>query len=127
MWKSLAVVLATGLFVRPLLAQPAATAPPAPVIGQFVRNLAPGTRVKLKLTGGGKVNGLLIATEDDAVTVKPRTRIPEPARRIMLSEIADADVAGGSVVGKSVAIGAAVGAAAALSFMFLLVLLYGSD
>jgi hypothetical protein len=129
MKKCLAAVLVTAMFISPVRAQnPSSALPTTPSpIGQFVRGITPGTHVTLKLTDGTKVKGMLLIAEDDAVTVKPRTRIPEPMRRVMLNEIADAKVDGGSMVGKSVAIGAAVGAAAALGFVFLLVLLYGSD
>lgn len=129
MKKVLAAVLVMTLFTHPVLAQtPSSTQSPAPAaIGQFVRSIALGTNVTLKLANGTRVKGMLVAAEDDAVTVKPRTRIPEPLQRVMLSEIVDANVGGGSMVGKSVAIGAAVGAGAALGFLFLLVLLYGGD
>jgi hypothetical protein len=121
-------VVVMACLANPVVAQPATPPPPSPsVIGQFVKGLAPGTYVRLKLTTGTKVKGMVIATDDDAVTVKPRTRIPEPALRVMLDEIADAEIGGGTMVGKAVAIGAGVGAGAALGVMFLLVLLYGSD
>jgi hypothetical protein len=129
MKKFHAAALVMALFTSPLLAQTQSPAqPPAPsVIGQFVRGITPGTHVTLKLTDGTRVKGMLVTSEDDAVTVKPRARIPEPMRRVMLSDIADANVGGGSTVAKSAAIGAAVGAGAALGVMFLLVLLYGGD
>jgi hypothetical protein len=129
MKKFFAAALAMALFTGPVLAQAQSPAqPPAPsAIGQFVKGITPGTHVTLKLTNGTKVKGMLIAAEGDAVTVKPRTRIPEPLQRVILTEIADASVGGGSMVARSVAIGAAVGAGAALGFFFLLVLLYGGD
>jgi hypothetical protein len=123
----LMVVLMTALGAGPVFAQTPLTAPPPVTMGEFVRGLQPGTNIKLKLTSGATVKGMLVAADDEAVTVRPKARIPEPLRRVMLSEIADAQLARGSMVGKTVAIGAAVGAGAAIGFLFLLVLLYGSD
>jgi hypothetical protein len=125
--KLLVVVLMTALSTSPLLAQAASSASQPAVIGQFVKGLAPGTLVKLKLASGAKVKGMLIAADDEAVTIRPKTRIPEPIRRISLDEIADAEVGGGTMAGRAVAIGAGIGAGAALGFVFLLVMLYGSD
>lgn len=123
----LTLVLVTALGVNPIVAQTPRTAPTPATMGEFVRGLQPGTNIRLKLTNGATVKGMLVAADDEAVTVRPKTRIPEPLRRVMLIEIADAELPRGSMVGKTVAIGAAVGAGAAIGFVFLLVLLYGSD
>jgi hypothetical protein len=122
----LVLILMTALGSGPVFAQTPLAPPPA-TMGEFVRGLQPGTNIKLKLTSGATVKGMLVAADDEAVTVRPKTRIPEPWRRVMLSEIADAELPRGSMVGKTVAIGAAVGAGAAIGFFFMLVMLYGSD
>jgi hypothetical protein len=124
---AVAIVLMAALGFTPVFAQAPPTVPLPAAMGEFVRALPPGTNIKLKLTSGATVKGMLVTADDEAVTVRPRTRIPEPLRRVMLSEIADAELPRGSMVGKTVAIGAAIGAGAAIGFVFLVVLLYGSD
>lgn len=100
---------------------------PSPEMAAFVRGLAPGTPVKLTLTSGTKVTGLLISVGDEEVAVRRRTRIPEPLRRVPIGEIADADIVPERSAGKTIAAAAAVGAGAALGFLFLLAALYGGD
>ncbi len=98
-----------------------------PEMAAFVRELAPGTSVKLTLMSGTKVNGMLVSVDDEQVTVRRRTRIPEPLTRVPLAEIADADIAPERSAGKTIAAAAAVGAGAALGVLFLLAALYGGD
>lgn len=124
-------LLATGLMALLALPLPLRASQnegrPAPEVGAFVRGLAPGTHVKLVLTSGARLSGLLIAVDRDVVAVRPKTRIPEPLRRVPIDQIADADLPRARATGKTIAAAAAVGAGAALGFLSLLVALYGGD
>lgn len=108
-----------------LLAQATRTAGNS--MGAFVRGLKPGTYVSLRLADGSKVKGMLVGSDDDFATIKPKTRIPEPVRQVRLADIADADLARQHSVGRTIAIAAGVGAGAALGVLMLLVAAYGGD
>jgi hypothetical protein len=110
----------TAMAGEPQISGPAAPA----AIGAFVRHLPLGTAVKLTLDTGRKLRGTLIGVEDDAVTVKVRTRIPEPPQRVMLAHIADADVERDGSMGKAVAIGAGVGAGSALGVLMMIMAIF---
>jgi len=101
-------------------AQPAAV----PEMGQFVRGLQPGTMIALRLADGSRVRGMLVTVGEDEVTVRPRTRIPEPLRHVPIASIADAELTRGRGAAKTMAAAAAVGAGAALGFLFLLAAIY---
>lgn len=100
---------------------------PPPEIAEFVRGLAPGTQVKLRLTDGTRVSGLLMTVGGESVSVRPRTRIPEPLRRVAIQDIADADLIQPRSMGKTIATAAAVGAGSALAVLFALIAAYGGD
>jgi hypothetical protein len=108
--RNLAALLIAVLASQAYRAAPQSPEPAPATVGAFVHGLAPGTHVSLKLTNGTKVQGILIAVDADAVSVKPKTRIPEPVRRVRLADIDDADLRERSLSGKTVALGAAVGA-----------------
>ena len=61
-------------------------------------------------------------TVDDAgITVKPKTRIPEPARQVPFDRLAQLELArDGSNIAKAAAIGGAVGAGVFLGLLMLL-------
>jgi hypothetical protein len=100
--------------------------PPA-VTAAFIKAVPLGTRVRLTLTDGRKLKGTLMVVEEDAIIVRPRTRVPEPAQTIPLTRIAtiEAEREGGGM-GRAVAVGAAVGAGAAIG-VFLAILVALSD
>ena len=46
-----------------------------------------GSTVKLTTTVGDRMTALLMLVDDTGITVKPKTRVPEPARRIRFDQI----------------------------------------
>jgi len=100
---------------------------PAAVTAAYLKGVPPGTRVTVTLTDGKRMKGTLMVVEDDAIVVRPRTRVPEPAQTIPLARIATVEAEqGNGGMGRAIAIGAAVGAGAAIGvFLALLVALAG--
>jgi hypothetical protein len=101
--------------------QAASEGPPGSVGWRQVASRLPaGSRVRLQLTDGVRLTGIVMAADDAAIVVKPKTRIPEPERRIPYAaiEMLEQDT-GGLSVGKAVAIGVGAGAAAFLAIVFI--------
>ncbi len=96
------------------------------LLRRYAERLPAGSTVKIVFTTGKRLTGTLMGVENTLLVVKPKARIPEPARAIPLAEIADIDVtSSGSNVLKAAAVGAGVGAAT--FFTFLLILIAHSD
>jgi hypothetical protein len=68
--------------------QPVRPADETDVWRRFAAKLPVGSRVRVELADGSSVTGTLMVVEDEALVVKPRTRLPEPARRFPFSTIA---------------------------------------
>lgn len=141
---SLALLLAAGCTARTAGARIAALPGPAgsaaaqdPAAGQagagrdpdvwrrYVRQLPPGSRVRLELLDGRRLTGTLMGLDGDAVVVQPRTRLPEPERVIPLDQLAWLEPdAGGAGAGRAVAIGVLSGAASFLALLLVTFALY---
>ena len=80
-----------------------------------------GSTVDVRTADGKRQTAVLAIVDQEGVTLEPRTRIPEPARRIRYQDITQLTLKknGGSVA-KAVAIGAGIGAG---TFMGLLAIL----
>jgi hypothetical protein len=117
---------ATGYVAEPLAHRTKTQDPPA-LVAAYVKALPPGTKIKITTADGETMNATLMAVQNEAIIVRPRTRIPEPAQTIPLQRIASVEVQqpnGG--VGRAIAIGAGVGAGAAVGvFLAIAVLLSG--
>jgi hypothetical protein len=96
---------------------------PPGVTAAFVKAVPLGTRITLTLTDGKRLKGTLMVVEEDAIVVRPRTRVPEPAQTIPLGRIAtiEAERDSGGSMGRAIAIGAAVGAGAAVGVFLALI------
>jgi hypothetical protein len=85
----------------------------APAMWRGVAEKLPiGSVLKIRTTSRERLTAVLFVVDDAGIVVKPRTRIPEPARRLPYDQIEDLQVdrsRGG--FGKAAAIGAGVGAA----------------
>jgi hypothetical protein len=95
---------------------------PPGVTAAYVKALSPGTRVTIALADGKTIKGTLMLVQAESVVVRPRTRLPEPARTIPFAQIATIETereTGG--VGRAIAIGAAVGAGAAIGVFLALI------
>ena len=88
---------------------------------RYIQSLPIGSRVKVALRSGERLDAVLVAADDSGVLVKPRTRIPEPERRIAMSEIASIELhaSEGMGVGKAILIGVAAGGAAILTILLI--------
>lgn len=55
--------------------------------------LQPGTYVEVRLKDGARFKGTLMQRSADHVVVKPRTRVPVPAREIPFADLESIDIA----------------------------------
>jgi hypothetical protein len=79
---------------------------------QFVSQLPVGSVVKIDLVSREKLTATLMAVTPTDIVVKPKTRVPEPARAVPFDQIVRIEPKGqGASVTKAVLIGAAAGAA----------------
>jgi hypothetical protein len=84
----------------------------------YVEHFPIGSTVNIRTTAGERLTAVLLIVDDTGMTVKPKTRFPEPARRVAFDRIEDLSVRQGRVsIAKYAGVGAAVGAGV---FMWLL-------
>jgi hypothetical protein len=76
-----------------------------------------GSRVKAQTNDGKRVNGTLMSVTDEAVIIKKRTRLPEPAITVQFDDLARLELQTneGMSPGKVIGIGLAAGAGAILT------------
>ena len=90
----------------------------------YAEKLPIGATVRVRTADGKRHTAVLAVVDRDGITVEPKSRVPEPARRFPYEQIQQLELkANGSNVAKAVAIGAAIGAG---TFMGLLALLAAS-
>jgi hypothetical protein len=88
---------------------------------QYASGLPIGSRVRVRTTDGERLNAVLMAVDDTGITVKPRTRIPEPARPLPFDRLAELELAReDSNIAKAAIVGGGVGAGVFLGLMMLL-------
>ena len=69
-----------------------------------------GSTLTIRTTAGERLTAVLFVVDDTAMTVKPKTRIPEPARRVTFDQIEELTVRRDRVsIPKYAGIGAGVG------------------
>jgi hypothetical protein len=89
-----------------------------------VKSLPAGTKITITTADGKTLKATLMAVQDEAIIVRPRTRIPEPAQTLPLHRIASVDVQqANDGLGRAIAIGAGVGAGAALGVLLAIAVL----
>ena len=70
-----------------------------------------GSTVTIRTSAGERITAVLYVVDDTGITFKPKTRLPEPARRLTFDQIAAVSPRSDRVnIGKYIAIGAAIGA-----------------
>ena len=96
------------------------------VLVEYVKKLAPGSAVRVERANGRAIRGTLMKATDGLVIVQRRTRIPEPALEIPMSEIlaVTPDTGNGNSLAKAIGAGAAAGAGAALAVFLVLVAVF---
>jgi hypothetical protein len=76
-----------------------------------------GSRVKAQTNQGKQINGTLMSVTGDAVIIKKKTRLPEPAVTVPIAELARVELqtSEGMNIGKVIGVGLAAGAGAILT------------
>jgi hypothetical protein len=102
-----------------------AQAPSAPVqdnavLADYVQRIAAGSRVRVERTDGTSFRGTLMKATAEAVFVQKNTRVPEPAVELRLDQVSRVTLDTGSSMGKTIAIGVAVGVGATFGVLLLL-------
>jgi hypothetical protein len=81
----------------------------------FAQQLPIGSVVNIRTRDGERLTAILFVVDDAAITVKPKTRYAEPARRIAFDRLENVEVQRPGVnYAKAAGIGAAVGASVLL-------------
>ena len=95
---------------------------------QMASSIPLGSRVKVQTNRDRRFTGTLMSVTDDAVVIKKRTRLPEPAVVVPFNEVASLELQTeeGMSAGKVVGIGLAAGAGAILT-LFVFFLALGGD
>jgi hypothetical protein len=87
----------------------------------YAGKLPIGSTVRVRTTDGRRVTAVLAVVDQEGITLEPKTRIPEPPRRIPFDQLQQLELRqNGSSVGKSIAVGAAVGAGTFLGILMIL-------
>ena len=135
--RSVAVVLCGALTAAGCATTRVVQVSPAPsgdrladraVMAEYVQKLQAGATIKVERTERRTTRGVLMKATDHAIFVQPRTRLPEPAIEIPLDEVLAVTLESkhGNSIGRSIATGAAAGAAVVLT-LFLVSLALWSD
>ena len=134
MQRPLAVMLAVALTLPGCASARATTASPPglsavpdPVIGEFVRSLPPGSRVRIDVAGGRTLRGTLLQATDNSVTVQRHTRVPEAPLAVPMRDVQRVTIDAPASSNRGVAVGAAIGAGAALGVLWLIAALAFND
>jgi len=92
-------------------AQPNGEVPNASVWRAYAEHIPIGSTLSIRMTSGERLTAVLFVVDETAMTVKPKTRVREPARRVTYDAIDELTVRRNRVsIAKYVGIGAAVGA-----------------
>ena len=120
-----ALIMTLVAGVLPARAQQAAVSE-VDVWRTFAQTLDPGTFVMVQLKDGSRVRGTFLQVSTDTLLVKPKTRVPVPARAVPLAGIESIErKKEGMSPGLKIVIGMGVGAAVILAWGILAVLTSG--
>ena len=98
------------------------------VLSDYARQLPIGSRVRVVAADNRKVRGTLVKRTDMSILIQPRTRVAEPVVEIPFDQLKSLEQeVPSSGTGKSVAIGMAAGAGAALGVLLILAAIWGGD
>lgn len=100
----------------------------AKALRQMASAIPVGSRVKAQTNTGARVSGTLMSVTDEAVIIKKRTRLPEPAVTVPFAELSrlELQTGEGMSAGKVIGIGLAAGAGAILT-LFAFFFALGAD
>jgi hypothetical protein len=93
----------------------------ADVWRQFAERLPTGASVRVRTSSGERFTGWLLAVDGEGIAVNPRTRVPEPMRRVPFDGIASIETVSnkGASLAKAAAVGAGVGAGVFVGLLML--------
>jgi len=77
--KLVIAILVVLMTVQPLAAS-AQVPESAQVWRAFAERVEPGTRIRVRLQDGRRLNATLIQVTDEALLIQPRTRLPVPVQ-----------------------------------------------
>ena len=100
------------------------------VLADFASQLKVGAHVRATITGNRTIRGTLVKRTDRAIVIQPRARVAEPLVEVPFDELValEQETPSSGSTGRAIAIGAGVGAGAAIGTLFLVAaLLWGSD
>ena len=87
----------------------------------YAAKLPIGSEVTVRTVDGKRLTAVLAVVDLDGVTLEPKTRIPQPARRVRYQEMDQLTLKkNGGNVARAVAIGAGVGAGTFLGLMAII-------
>jgi hypothetical protein len=92
-----------------------------------VEQIPIGSAVTIRTTPGERFTGVVLAIDSTGLDVSPRTRVPEPIRRVQFNQIAHLEqerMRAENLYGKVAGIAGAIGAGAAFGMMMLLLAVY---
>ena len=90
---------------------------------EFVRSIQAGSRIRLETVQGRTLRGTLVHATEDDVLVERNTRLPVPAEKVRIAGIVRVTLDNPSSNSKLVAIGAAIGADAAIGVVWIIALI----
>jgi hypothetical protein len=106
-----ALVIITNTLAVTAAGQPNDEVPNASVWRAYAEHIPIGSTLSIRMTTGERLTAVLFVVDDTAMTVKPKTRVREPARRVTYDAIDELTVRRNRVsIAKYVGVGAAVGA-----------------
>lgn len=87
---------------------------------KYLAGLPVGGKVKVALATGEEFKGVFMGYENGQVTVRPRTRIPEPVRSIPVANLAWLELDQGGSLARTVGIAAAVAGGTVVAVLAIL-------
>ncbi|HKY22595.1 MAG TPA: hypothetical protein VJM31_15385 [Vicinamibacterales bacterium] len=78
----------------------------------YASKLPIGSTVRVRTADGKRQTAVLAMVDAEGITLEPKARVPEPPRRVPFEQLQQLELKqNGSNVGKTIAIGAGIGAA----------------
>ena len=114
------LVTATAVIVL-LAAHSAIAQTPSEIWRSFAEKVEVGTELTVRMNDGRRFRATFVGTQDTAMLVQPRTRIPVPMQPVPYDEVTRIErTRPGVTAGKAVAIGVATGVGAFFGILALM-------
>ena len=88
----------------------------------IAQGIPAGSAVRIRVARGERIHAVLMAVNEEGIVIKPKGRLPEPARMVAFRDIdiLEVDQHRGLSAGKAAAIGIGAGAAGGLAFLLVM-------